>query len=173
MLPNLDGVPIYITVFISILTLLGGGFGMWLLNIFKQRRDLNLADRKQDMDAKLASEKQIADKDIAENQQALVIYQEIVRALQADRVSLREDINKFEAKYDTLEKEHLHCREQYATLVTKSEHQQEQIVELKTEIAQLKAKFDTTLITQTLSQTTVTPITPQTPAPTTPIILTK
>lgn len=114
--------PLWVAILISLMTAIGGGFGVWILNIFKQRKELKVQE--QDAESK---------RKIAENEQAVTFYRDII-------ASLKEDILKITKHQDALEEEHIKCREAAIKMGIEMDLLRKEVETLLKEIASLKNK---------------------------------
>lgn len=120
--------PTWVTVIIALVTALGGaGIGAWLLNVYNARNKAKLEAAKQEGDHTLADKKQSTELRLAENEQAFKIYKELLDRLRDDVSKMTQDMNK-------LEQEHLHCREENATVKTELRLQSKEIEHLKIQV---------------------------------------
>lgn len=103
----METIPTWLAGILAVLTAVGGGFGIWVLNIYKASKQHTLDTAKQDGDQKLKEEKQTKELRISENEQAFKIYKDLVDGLRKDIEKMSEDMEK-------LEQEHLRCREDNA-----------------------------------------------------------
>lgn len=101
--------PFWLTTLISLLSLLGGGVGAWLISVYQAKKKEAREDKDQDLKIRTT-----------ENEQAFQLYKEIVNRLKEDVTTLNIHVRK-------LEEEHIHCREDKIKLET-------EIVMLKKEV---------------------------------------
>lgn len=118
----MDNLPLWVTILISLMSAVGGGFGVWLLNIFKQRKELKVQE--QDAESK---------RKIAENEQAVTFYRDII-------ASLKEDILKITKHQEILEEEHIRCREAAIKMNMEMDLLRKEVERLLKEIDCLKNK---------------------------------
>lgn len=99
----------WLTIVMTLAGLLGGGVGVWLINLYKERNSSKLAAVKQTSEEKRAQEQQLSTIKIAENEQAFQIFKHIVDELQENVHTLNEGMKRSE-------KQHLECRQENAEL---------------------------------------------------------
>ncbi len=109
----MDNMPVWVTVVVGLLTALGGGLGVWILNLYNSRNKHLLDEDKQDRDIRMN-----------ENEQAFKIYRELVD-------TLKKDVSKLSVDLATLERERLSCREENAQLKAELRAQGKEIEYLK------------------------------------------
>ncbi len=111
----MDNLPIWATVLIALLTTVGGGFGVWLINLYKAKKELKTAEEDANQNRKIALAEAEENLKKAGTVQAVLFYQDIIQ-------KLKEDIVKFEVKLDKLIQDYLEEREEKAKLKSDNEH---------------------------------------------------
>ncbi len=117
-----SGLPVWAVVVIALLSALGTALGGWVLSFYKQIKQ----DKRDDAEAKNKQR-------LAENEEGLAIYREIVTTLQKERQNLMEHIT-------SMEKDHLECVSNHSKLTIRVEFLEKEITELKAEIEEYKRK---------------------------------
>lgn len=112
-------------IIIMITSFIAGGGGVFLLNMFKQKREQIREDKKQDNEIR-----------VSETEHAFTIYKEIVSALKHDL----EQVNK---SFQEQDKQYLEVREQKAILQTKLENTEKRLIETEARIVVLEHKSTT------------------------------
>lgn len=124
-------VPIWVTVILSIGSMVGGSFGVWLISIYQARNKQKLDEKTAEDNATLAKNKQATEIRISENEQAFKIYRDLVETLTRNVKDMTIDLNK-------LETDHLNCREENANLRGDIKVLRQEIDHLRQEIQHLK-----------------------------------
>lgn len=112
----MDGLPVWVNIVIAIGSLIFGAVGTWITSIYKQKRNEDRDDRKLNDHT-----------GIEQTQQAINIYQDIIKVL-------REDSIRFEQHLKEMESAHLECCKENVGL-------KQEIMYLKKELENLKNEF--------------------------------
>jgi len=100
-----SSIPTWAAILLAFFSLVGGTFGTWIINFFKQKNADGLTLTKQEAEIRITA-----------NEQALKFYKEILDALKENIARLERNIkeleNQYEAKLAAIYKEHAECREQ-------------------------------------------------------------
>lgn len=115
--------PLWAQVVVPIISLLiGGAGGGWILSVFRERRQANREDKKE------------------ESSTAFEIYKEIISALQTDRQNLISQIDKYEKDHNEAVSSLSKHMAENASLKTKIEFLEIEIKDLKIQIEELKGQ---------------------------------
>ena len=109
----MENMPTWAAVLLAFVTLLGGGVGTWLYNLYQARNKQALDEAEQKSKNELADRKQTSELKMSENEQAFRMYTAMLDALRTTVNKTSEDMNKLEAQ-------HLLCREESAGLKTEN-----------------------------------------------------
>lgn len=92
-------IPVWAAILIAILSVIGGGFGTWITNYIKTRRELNSADK--ELQAKLDREKKESDYKIEKEKesQTVVFLKDIINSLKEDLEKLQQEREKEHREY--------------------------------------------------------------------------
>ena len=112
------------SILIPILTALGGGIGVLLINIYRERHKYFI-DRKQQDNSQI----------IALNDQAFKIYKGIVDDLQENLIQVHE-------RFKDIDTQHIRCREENAKLQIEIQICKQENVVLKLDLDGLRAEFE-------------------------------
>jgi hypothetical protein len=102
-------VPAWLMIVTTIGGILGGTFGAWLLQVYKERNTTKLASQKQAAELKTQGTVAEAELRLKDSDQAFKIYKEIVDGMKRDMLDLQKHM-------EVAEKAHIDCREENATL---------------------------------------------------------
>lgn len=131
-------VPAWVLVVTTVGGLFSGGFGLWVINLYKEWKGGKQADAKVQSETKIIETKTTSETRLAENEQAFKIYKDLVETLKKNMDSLTIDIRNLENQYLEAKKENAELRADHLTCQRENVELRATLAALKDELKQLK-----------------------------------
>jgi chromosome segregation ATPase len=127
-------VPTWVLVVTTVGGLFSGGFGLWIINLYKEWKQGKQADAK----VQTETTKTISETRLSENEQAFKIYKDLVETLKKNMDGLTIDIRNLENQYLEAKKENAELRADHLTCQRENVELRATLSSLKDELKQLK-----------------------------------